>query len=383
MNNFTFHNPVKVHFGKGKVEKISKEVKDYKKILLVYGTSSIKDFGIYNQVIELLEGKEVYELSGIRPNAKVDKVYEGIELCKENDIDFVLAVGGGSVIDSAKAIALAAKTNHDFWDYFFLKGNKPSELIDLGTVLTVSCNGSELDATCVITNPKTKQKRYYNDPTLFPKFSVIDPTYSFTVPKTQIISQSIDVISHILEEYFSKPTYTTTTDYLSEALLKSVIKNVEISLADSKNYQARANLSWAGSLAVSGLISLGKEGDWTSHKIEDALSAHFDIPHGLGLSAIHPNYLKYIYKDHIEKFKHFALEVFQVNPVAKSDEEIALEGIERLQDFFEELGAPIRLRDLKVDEESLEKISKDIELNQASYSKLESYDIFQILKSSY
>ena len=383
MNNFTFYNPVRVHFGKNQVKNLVEELKDYNKILVTYGGGSIKKNGVYDDVMENLKGKEVFELSGITPNPRTDKVYEGIKICKENDIDFILAVGGGSTLDCSKAIAMGAKTDEDFWDYFFEEKNKPTDAIKLGTVITMAGTGSEMDGSCVISNIERKKKYGYGHKLLYPVFSIIDPEYTYSLPKYQLISGTCDMFSHIMEEYFSEPDYENTTDNISEGLMKTVIDSIKVALENPKDYQARSNLMWASTLAINGLTSTGKSSDWLSHKLEHTLSAYFDVTHGMGLAVVHPNYLKFVYKNHLEKFRSFAINVWNIDPEGKTDEELALESIEALQNFFKEIGAPTTLRELDIPKDKIKEMAEHTIAYKTSSSDLSTSDIETIYNNAY
>lgn len=383
MEKFYFYNPVKIYFGEGSMDNLKELVKNYKNVLLCYGKGSIKENGIYDKVKDALVGKNVFELSGIMPNPRTEKVYEGIETVRKENIDLILAVGGGSTIDCAKAISAGAYHDGDFWEDLFINKKEIERAVDIGTVLTMAGTGSEMDSGGVISNIKQKIKTSYGSELLFPKFSILDPTLTYSLPKYQLISGTVDMMSHIMEEYFSMPDYENTTDAISEGLLRSIIENIRIALKDPVNYRARANLMWASTLAINGLTSLGKRGDWISHKLEHTLSAYYDITHGMGLSIVHPNYLKYVYKNHIEKFKAFAVNVWDIDKNSGSDEEIALKGIEKLKEFFKEIGAPTSLREVNIPKEAIHEMSRNCKVNKTSYSNLDADDIEKIYNMAY
>ncbi|MFR9278489.1 MAG: iron-containing alcohol dehydrogenase [Ezakiella coagulans] len=382
MDGFIFRNPVKIIFKEGAVEHLKEEIKPYNRILLVYGGGSIKKTGIYDKVMKGLEGKSVTELSGIIPNPETTKVYEGIELCRKNDIDFILAVGGGSVIDSAKAIAAGAKLDGDFWDELFMKKNDITDAIPLGSVLTMVGTGSEMNSGGVITNPDVKIKCSYGNPLLYPVFSLLDPTFTYTVPKIQMVSGIVDMFSHIMEVYFSLPDDDNISDNLSESLMAAVIRNARIAIKDQEDYGARSNLMWIASLAINGLLALGKGEDWQSHTLEHTLSAYYHIPHGLGLAIVHPHYLKYVYKGHGDKFKRFLKRVFDVDPSEMNEDEAAELAISKIQDFFKELGAPTKLHEMDIDESRLEEMAMNTDEFKVDYSDLKHEDILKIYKSA-
>lgn len=382
MNNFTFYNPTKIFFGKNAINNLEDALKEYVNILVVYGGKSIKQNGIYDEVISILNNanKNVLELSGVMPNPRVDKVYEGIEICKENNIEFILAVGGGSVIDCSKSISLGSKTDKDVWDFYIGKKEIPSDCLPIGTILTLAATGTEMNPNSVITNWETNEKLCAGSPMLYPKFSILDPTYTYTVPQDQLIYGSIDILAHIFEQYFGLPDEPNISDNISEAIMKTVIENLEIVLTDSTNYDARANLMWSSTMALNRIIGAGKAQDWNSHMIEHALSGIYDIAHGAGLSIIFPAYMKYIYKKALVKFKRFAVNIWNIATTGKTDEEIALEGIEKTKQYFSLLGAPVSLSEASISPEDIEKIAELTVLGGGSYIKLQYEDVVEILK---
>lgn len=383
MDAFYFYNPVKIHFGEGSIRALKDEMKPYKKVLLTYGKGSIKKNGIYDKVMEALEGKEVYELSDIMPNPRVEKVYEGIKLVKNHDIDFILAVGGGSTIDCSKAIAAGAKTDEDFWKKYFIDKDDVLDATPLGSVLTMAGTGSEMDNGGVITNWQEQKKLSFGGEPCYPKFSILDPTYTYSLPKHHLISGTVDMFSHIMEEYFSMPDEENTTDEISEALMRTVIENIYIALEDPRNYRARANLMWASTLAINGLTSLGKRSDWLSHRLEHTLSAFYDVSHGMGLAVMHPNYLKYVYKGHEKKFRRWAENVWKMDTSNMTDDEAAIKSIEKLQDFFKSIGAPTTLKELDITRDSIEAMAKKTDVYKTSYSDLKLEDIINIYEQAY
>lgn len=383
MNNFTFYNPTKIYFGENSVHNLSTELRNYgNNILLAYGGGSIKKNGIYDSVIEELKksGKNIFELVDIMPNPRTEKVYEGIEICRDNNIDFILAVGGGSVIDCAKAIASGTNLKSDFWETLYINQESIETALPLGCILTLAATGSEMDAGGVITNWEKNIKTSYEHPLLQPKFSILDPTYTFSVPKNQTIYGSIDIISHIFEIYFSKPDISNVSDDLSEGLLKNVIDNLVDVLQDLTNYNARGNLMWASSMALNGILKLGKEQDWMSHQIEHALSAFYDIPHGAGLAIVHPTYMEYICEREPNKFARFARNVWGIDPTGKTELEQALEGIRKTKAFFKKIGAPTTLKEVGIPKDAIDKIVETINIFPTSYANsLTNSDIKNIL----
>lgn len=382
MNGFTFYNATKIFFGENAVENLAGALKPYNRILFAYGGGSIKKNGIYDQILAILkaEKKNVFELSGIMANPRTEKVYEGIEICKRNDVDFILAVGGGSVIDCAKFIAAGAKTDRDFWQAFFLNHEDCYDALPVGSVLTLAGTGSEMDDGGVITHWESKQKLSYGHTLLMPKFSVLDPTYTYTLPKNQMINGMVDTLSHIFEVYFSAPDTSNVSDEIAEALMKCVIENLNTALENPADYTARANMMWCSTLAINGLISLGKQQDWMSHMIEHGLSAFYDIPHGAGLAVVHPNYLKLVYKNAPAKFARFARNVWGMAPDGRSDEELALAGIEKTRAYFKSIGAPTTLQEVGIPKEAILPIAESVVLYPTSYAPaLSREDVIRIL----
>lgn len=385
MNSFNFFNPTKIIFGKNAINNLANEVKNYKNILFTYGGGSIKKNGIYNKVIQILknENKNVIELDGIMPNPRKEKVYEGIELCKNNNIDFILAVGGGSVIDCSKAIAIGAKTDKDFWQTFYIDWEECTDAIPLGTILTLSATGTEMDSGSVITDWENHIKTHYDSEHMFPKFSILDPSYTYTLPKEQTIYGSIDILAHVFEQYFSMPDESNLSDNLAEAIIRTVIDNLEIAIENPNNYNARANLMWCSTMALNGIIGLGKEQDWNSHQIEHALSGIYDIAHGAGLAIVFPNWMKYVYKNSINKFKKYAVNIWNVDTKNKTEEEIALEGINKTKEYFSKVGAPVTLSEVNIPESDIDKIVETVILTgEGSYLKINKEDIKNILISA-
>lgn len=385
MNSFNFFNPTKIIFGENAINNLANEIKNYKNILFTYGGGSIKKNGIYNKVIQILknENKNVIELDGIMPNPRKEKVYEGIELCKNNNIDFILAVGGGSVIDCSKAIAIGAKTDKDFWQTFYIDWEECTDAIPLGTILTLSATGTEMDSGSVITDWENHIKTHYDSEHMFPKFSILDPSYTYTLPKEQTIYGSIDILAHVFEQYFSMPDESNLSDNLAEAIIRTVIDNLEIAIENPNNYNARANLMWCSTMALNGIIGLGKEQDWNSHQIEHALSGIYDIAHGAGLAIVFPNWMKYVYKNSINKFKKYAVNIWNVDTKNKTEEEIALEGINKTKEYFSKVGAPVTLSEVNIPESDIDKIVETVILTgEGSYLKIDKEDIKNILISA-
>ena len=356
MRNFTFWNPTKLIFGRGQVDQLRNEIPKYgKKVLIVYGGGSIKRNGLYDEVLRELNeiGAEVHELSGVEPNPRISTVRKGVEICKKEQIDFLLAVGGGSVIDCTKLIAVGAKYEGDPWDIVMKKTN-PTEALPLGTILTLAATGSEMNSGSVITNWETKEKYGWGSPLVFPKFSILDPVYTFTVPKDQTVYGIVDIMSHVFEHYFHFDENTPLQDRFLESLLFTVIETAPKLIEDLENYELRETILYCGTMALNGMLQMGFKGDWATHNLEHAVSAVYDIPHGGGLAILFPNWMKHTIVKNPSRFKQLAVRVFGVNPAGKSDLEAGLEGIERLREFWNSIGAPSRLADYGIDDTKMD-----------------------------
>ncbi len=385
MNDFRFYNPVRIHFGKEALSHLPDELDSVgNKVLLLYGGGSIKKSGLYHRVTAMLKdaGKEVIELSGVMPNPRTEKVYEGIALCKRNGIEFILAVGGGSVIDCAKAIAIGARTDRDFWQAFFINWKEAEDAIPLGTILTIPATGSEMDRSSVITNWATGEKNGYDSDLTYPRFSILDPTLTYTLPQKQIVNGIADTLSHIWELYFSEPDTESVTDALAEALMRSVISSARAALKNPIDYTARANLMWASTFALCGMLNNGKKTDWASHNIEHPLSAVFDVAHGAGLAVIHPNYMKHFCSCAPARYARYAVQVWGVDPTGKSNLETAQEGIQCTRDFFNEIGAPSTLTELGIPESAIDDLADRTDMSCWAYQKLTRDDVKAILHMS-
>ncbi|MFV9511854.1 iron-containing alcohol dehydrogenase [Tepidibacillus sp. LV47] len=360
MNNFVFQNPTKIFFGKDQVQNVGTETAKYgKTVLVVTGGGSVKRSGLFDRVIDLLnkEGLTIHELSGVEPNPRLSTVKKGIEICKKENVDIVLAVGGGSVLDAAKGICAGAKYDGDVWD-FYAKKATIQDALPLGTVLTLAATGSEMNGNSVVTNWETKEKIGVGSPYLYPKFSILDPTYTFTVPKDQTVYGIVDIMAHVFEQYFSHTPNTPLQDQISESILRTVIEQAPIVIEKPDDYDARANILLAGTMALNGLINMGKQTDWATHAMEHEVSAIYDIPHGGGLAIIFPNWMKYVYEENIEKFKQYAIRVWGVTTEGKTDQEIAHEGIEKTREFFNSIGAPATFGDYNIGDENIELMAK-------------------------
>ncbi|MGG1758442.1 iron-containing alcohol dehydrogenase [Bacillus sp. 4A_MP3] len=389
MENFTYYNPTKLIFGKGQIDQLKKELKQYgKNVLLVYGGGSIKRNGLYDQVTGILkeEGATVHELAGVEPNPRLETVNKGIELCRQHEIDFLLAVGGGSVIDCTKAIAAGAKYDGDAWDIYSKKVTA-QDALPFGTVLTLAATGSEMNPDSVITNWETNEKFVWGSNVTHPRFSILDPENTFSVPENQTVYGMVDMMSHVFEQYFHNVENTPLQDRMCFAVLQTVIKTAPKLLEDLENYKHRETILYAGTIALNGTLQMGYFGDWASHTMEHAVSAVYDIPHAGGLAILFPNWMRYTLDTNVDRFKNLMLNMFDIDTEGKTDKEIALEGIDKLSAFWTSLGAPSRLADYDIGEDKLELIA-DIAAKEMEYGgfgnfqKLNKDDVLAILKAS-
>jgi len=361
MIDFTFENPTRIHFGKNALSQLSGEVKRYgSRILLVYGGGSIKRIGLYDQVMAILkaEDAQVWEVAGVQPNPRLSLVRRGIELCHENDIQLVLAVGGGSAIDTAKAIANGACYNGDVWDLFTSKGAN-TEVLPLGTIVTIPAAGSEMSNSSVITREEDQCKCGRNTPLNFPKFSILNPEYTYSLPPFQTACGIVDIMAHMMERYFTQVENVELTDRMTEGALRTVINNAPIVFEKPEDYDARAEIMWTGCLAHNTLFQTGRVGDWASHKLEHELSALYDIAHGAGLAIVFPAWMKYVLpRGGAKKLSQFAVRVFDVPADFGTTEEIALEGIARLEAFYRSLGLTTTLSENGIGDQDFDRMAE-------------------------
>ncbi len=386
MDSFTFYNPVKLHFGEDALEKLSKELAQYgQKVLVVYGGGSIKKNGVYHAVIEKLQeaNKTIFELSGVEPNPRVETARLGIDICKKEEIDLVLAVGGGSVIDCSKLIAAGAKYDADAWDIVQRKVFV-QEALPLGTVLTLAATGSEMNSGSVITNAATEEKLSWGSPATFPKFSILNPAYTVTVPKNHTVYGIVDMMSHIFEQYFHNTTNTPVTDEMCEGVLRAIIATAPKLLEDLENIQLRETILLAGTIGLNGFLSIGSRGDWASHNIEHAVSAIYDIPHAGGLAILQPHWMRLNVPVNPQRFAGIATRVFGIEATGKTVEEVAYEGIDRLSAFWTSLGAPNRLANYSIDDAKFPQIIEHAMQNGpfGNFNKLQEQDVQIILQNS-
>ena len=359
LGNFTFHNPTKLHFGEDSLSKLSEELKNYgKKVMLCYGGGSIKRNGIYDQVMAELKkaGCEVIEIAGVMPNPTIEKVLEGAHTARQENVDFILGVGGGSTVDYCKAVAGSAWYDGDPWEYYF-KNWQPMTCrwIPVGCVLTMAGTGSEMDSCSVISSHSENRKLFYNFRN--PDFAILNPRFTFTVPKYQMVAGIYDIMSHILEQYLSG-TDDNTSDYIAEGLMKSVIASSKIAVKNPKDYEARSNIMWCATMALNKILALSKTQDWEVHQIEHQLGAYTDCAHGVGLAIVSVPYYRHIYRYGLHRFVRFAKNIWHVQPQGKTDDQVAMEGIACLSSFIAELGIPQTLREVGATEEMLPLIAE-------------------------
>ena len=356
MENFNFYAPTYFAFGKGKESEVGALVKRFggSKVLLHYGGGSIKRNGVFDSVVKSLDEAEIpyVELGGVMPNPRSGLVYEGIELCKEEKVDFILAVGGGSAIDSAKAIALGVLYEGDFWDFYCGK-KVPEKALPVGTVLTIAAAGSEGSSSSVITNEQSMLKWSVGTDVVRPKFSILNPAFTCTLPAYQTACGITDIMLHVCERYFTNTKDVEITDRLCEGLLKAMVEETPKVIKDLTNYQARANIMWAGMIAHNNIVGVGRAQDWASHALEHELSALYDCAHGAGLAVIAPAWMKFVYKHDVNRFAQFAVRVWGCDMNFVNPELTALEGISRFENFLKSIGMPVTFAELGAKEEDI------------------------------
>lgn len=390
MNNFVFENSTKVYFGKGVVaEQLPELAKKYgTKVLLGYGGGSIKKNGVYDEVIGILRaaGIEIVEFGGIMSNPTLDKMLEGTKLAKDSQVDWVLAAGGGSVMDCCKAISLAAKYDGDVWtDFWENQGTVDFETLPLGMIVTMPATGSEVNGGAVLTNTEKKIKCDRDYPELNAKFALMDPNYTLSMPIRQLKAGTFDILSHVMETYFSFPIEDNISDDISEALMRGLIRDMKIAIQDPTDYNARSNIMWAASMAENRIIKMGKSKDFEVHNMEHQLSAYTNCNHGEGLAVLHPVYYRHIYKSGLGKFVRFATNVWNLDPEKYPDEEtLALEGIRCLERFIRDCGLPTRLRDLGIDGTiSLRDIAFSCYTSGGAFREIDQEEIYEIYRECF
>ena len=388
MNNFIFQNATKVYFGKGCVQEyLTCLVKPYgDTVLLAYGGGSVKRNGVYDEVTSILRdaGKTVVEFSGIMANPTYEKVLEGAALARDNHADLILGIGGGSVMDCCKAVSLAARYDGDIWDDFWARPDVIDfEPLPLGVIVTVAGTGSECNGGAVITNEEKKIKTRRDYPACNPRFALMDPTYTYSVPEKQMVSGGFDILSHIMETYFSEPNEDNVSDDIMEALMKSVIRNLRAAVKDPHDYTARSNLMWDSTMAENRVIKMGKKCDFQCHNMEHQLGAYTNCNHGCGLAVLHPVYYQHIYREGLPKFVRFAQNVWGIPREGRSDQELALAGISALAAFIREIGLPTTLKELGADKAQLRQIADSCGISQGSYKKMTHDEIYKIFCECY
>lgn len=386
LGEFTYCNPTKLYFGRDALNGLNEELPKYgDTVLLCYGGGSIKKNGIYDKVVAILKanGKTVIEDAGVMPNPTAEKLFEGCALARENHVDLILAVGGGSVCDYAKAVSVSAYCNENPWDKYYLRMEDPgNEIIPVGCVLTMVGTGSEMNGGSVITNHGQKLKiGHVFGENVFPKFSVLNPEFTLTLPKYQMVSGIFDIMSHILEQYFSGED-DNTSDYIMEGLLRSLIHFSKIAVENPNDYEARSNIMWIATWALNTLVAKGKSTDWMVHMIGQSVGAYTDATHGMTLAAVSLPYYKHILPYGLQKFKRYAINVWGINPDGKSDTETALKGLEAMENYMRSLGLTMNITELGVTEDMLDGIADGSFIMEGGYKILSHDEIVEILKES-
>ncbi|WP_301873119.1 iron-containing alcohol dehydrogenase [uncultured Dialister sp.] len=387
LGNFSYCNPAKLYFGDQSLDYLNTELPKYgKNVVLIYGGGSIKKNGIYDDVIKILEaqGKNVAEIAGVMPNPTLAKLYEGIEIARKHQADLLLAVGGGSVCDYAKAVSVSVNCEEDPWEKYFVRFEEPScETLPVGCVLTMAGTGSEMNADSVITNQETKQKigHVFADEKIIPRFAILNPRYTMILPHRQMVAGIYDIFNHICEQYFSGED-DNTSDYISEGLMRSVLHASRIANKNPQDYEARSNLMWTATWALNTLIAKGKSMDWMVHMLGQAVGAYTNATHGMTLAAVSLPYYRHILPYGLPKFKRFAIEVWKVNPEGKTDEEIAEEGLKAMEDWMKELGLAMKISELGATKDMIDGIADATLLLEGGYKVLKREEVVAILKES-
>ena len=387
LGNFSYCNPTKLYFGDDSLRFLSEELHKYgPNVVLIYGGGSIKKNGIYEEVTKILQesGKNVAEIAGVMPNPTLAKLYEGIEIARSHHADLLLAVGGGSVCDYAKAVSVSVNCEEDPWEKYYLRFEEPAcETLPVGCVLTMVGTGSEMNAGAVITNQETKQKigHVFADERIMPKFAILNPRYTLTLPRYQMVSGIYDIFNHICEQYFSGED-DNVSDYISEGLMRAVLHASRIANRDPQDYEARSNLMWTATWALNTLVSRGKSTDWMVHMIGQSVGAYTNATHGMTLAAVSLPYYRHILPYGLQKFKRFAVNVWDVDPSGKTDEQVAEEGLNAMEVWMRELGLVMKISELGATEDMLEGIADGTIILSGGYKALEHSEIAEILKES-
>ena len=387
LGNFSYCNPTKLYFGDDSLRFLSEELHKYgPNVVLIYGGGSIKKNGIYEEVTRILQesGKNVAEIAGVMPNPTLAKLYEGIEIARSHHADLLLAVGGGSVCDYAKAVSVSVNCEEDPWEKYYLRFEEPAcETLPVGCVLTMVGTGSEMNAGAVITNQETKQKigHVFADERIMPKFAILNPRYTLTLPRYQMVSGIYDIFNHICEQYFSGED-DNVSDYISEGLMRAVLHASRIANRDPQDYEARSNLMWTATWALNTLVSRGKSTDWMVHMIGQSVGAYTTATHGMTLAAVSLPYYRHILPYGLQKFKRFAVNVWDVDPSGKTDEQVAEEGLNAMEVWMRELGLVMKISELGATEDMLEDIADGTIILSGGYKMLDHTEIAEILKES-
>lgn len=387
LGNFAYCNPTKLYFGDESLNYLKEELPKYgKKVVLIYGGGSIKKNGIYDEVVKLLtdSGKDVAEISGVMPNPTLAKLYEGVEIARKHHADLLLAVGGGSVCDYSKAVAVSVNCKDDPWEKYYVRFEEPDcDIIPVGCVLTMAGTGSEMNAGSVITNERTKQKigHVFASEAVMPRFTVLNPNYTLTLPKYQMVSGIYDIFNHICEQYFSGED-DNTSDYISEGLMRSVIHSSRIAVQNPQDYEARSNIMWTATWALNTLVAKGKSSDWMVHMLGQAVGGYTNATHGMTLSAVSLAYYHYILPYGLAKFVRYAKNVWDVDPTGKTDEQIAEEGLAAMEAWMKEIGVVMHLSEFGVTEDNLESIADLTLPMNGGYKVLDRNEIIEIFRKS-
>lgn len=387
LGSFSYCNPTKLYFGAGAVEYLNDELPKYgKNVVLIYGAGSIKKNGIYDKVCEILKenGKCVTEISGVMPNPTLKKLYEGVDTARKAKADLLLAVGGGSVCDYAKAVSVSVNCDDDPWEKYYVRFEEPTcKIVPVGCVLTMTGTGSEMNAGSVITNTDTKMKvgHVFASEEVMPKFSVLDPEYTLTLPRYQMAAGIYDIFNHICEQYFSGED-DNTSDYIAEGLMRSLLHSSRIANKDMQNYEARSNIMWTATWALNTLISRGKSTDWMVHMLGQAVGAHTNATHGMTLSAVSLAYYRHILPYGLKKFVRFAENVWNIDGAGKTDEQTALEGLSAMESWMKEMGLAMNISELGVTEDMIEKVADSVLVLTGGYKPLDRDEIVNVLKES-
>lgn len=386
LGNFSYHNPTKLYFGENALDFLNEELPRYgQTVQLIYGGGSIKKNGVYDAVVDILKknGKTVVEDPGVMPNPTVAKLREGVEIARKNNVDFLLAVGGGSCCDYAKAVSVSVHCDEDPWEKYYLRFEEPDcEIVPVGCVLTMAGTGSEMNAGAVITDPDAKLKiGHVYGTEVMPKFSILNPVFTYSLPKYQLAAGIYDIFNHICEQYFSGED-DNTSDYLAEALMRSVVHSSRIAMKNPEDYEARSNIMWTATWALNTLIACGKSTDWMVHMLGQAAGGVTDATHGMTLSAVSLPYYRMICPCGLPKFARFAREVWGIDPAGKSEEELAEAGLAAMEAWMKELGLAMSLSELGATEESLEDIAKGVLIMEGGYKVLTKEEIMQVLRES-